>query len=261
MSLRRLIVLCVLVTSFTVPAVAGDVLLVIIDREHQRAYVPEGSVIPPGMAIRAEALPPMRGIDVSARRGTAREHVNFLDRILKRPSGPPLIFEYAPAERFTQMRQRYEAQRELRKRQGRTIVANDTLTCYPTYATDSQTGYFGTYYHGFTSTFCVQTGGCGVGNNCEWGFGAEGDSTDDDEWVYPYAAVYDQNNHFNCNHTAYGYESPVACSVTNTTQLLQVGCLNTVHTVAQLYTIEYLQNYEPWYLGFTFDVSYCTYFY
>lgn len=262
-SRSKLFVLFLLVASFALPVLANDVLLVIVDREHHRALVPEGSVIPAGMTIRVEAMPARgRTLEPSERHATQREHFSFMDKILKRPAGPPLVFEYAPVERFAQVRRQYEAQQARRQGTGRrTLVANANLTCYPIYATDSQTGYFGTYYNGFTSTFCSQTSGCGVGNNCEWGFGASGAYTDDDQWIYPYAAVYDQNNNFNCNHTAYGYESPVECSTTATTQLLQVGCLNTVHTVASLYVIEYLQNYDPYYLGFTFDVSYCTYFY
>lgn len=260
----RLAALSLLVASFALPLFAkNDVLLVIVDRQHQRAYIPEGSVVPPGMTIRVSALPPVRADEMEAatRHAGARGRVDFLDRLLRRPSGTPLVFEYAPAERFTQVRQRYEAQRRQRAEHGRTLIANDTLTCYPTYLTDSPSGYYGTYYHGFTSTFCQQTNGCGVGNYCEWGFGSEADSTDDDSYVYPYAAVYDQNNHFNCSHVAYGYESPIGCAVTNTTQLLQIGVLNVVHTVAQVYTIEYLQNYEPYYVGSWFDIDYGTYFY
>lgn len=261
MSSRRLFALSLLIASFALPVFARDVLLVIVDRQNLRAYIPEGSVIPPGMTIRVATLPPRTAAEMEdTRRVGARNHVNFLDQILKRPSGTPLVFEYAPAERFVQVRQRYEAESKQQAANSRTLITN-SLTCYPTYLTDSPTGYYGTYYHGFTSTFCQQSNGCGVGNYCEWGFGAEGNSTDDDSYVYPYASVYDQNNHFNCTHVAYGYESPMGCSVTNTTQLLQVGVLNVVHTVAQVYTIEYLENYEPYYLGSWFDVSYGTYFY
>src|SRR4026207_444257 len=51
-----------LVASFALPVLANDVLLVIVDREHHRAYVPEGSVIPAGMTIRVEALASSGGV-------------------------------------------------------------------------------------------------------------------------------------------------------------------------------------------------------
>jgi hypothetical protein len=262
MSSRRILALSLVIASFALPVLAKDVLLVIVDRQNQRAYIPEGSVIPQGMTIRAGALPPQTAAEIeTTRRAGARNRADFLDLILKRPSGTPLVFEYAPAERFTQVRQRYEAQHPQRPANGRTLVAN-YLSCSPAvYLTDSPRGYYGTYYHGFTSYFCSQTTPCNVNDYCEWGFIAEADSTDDDSYVYPYAAVYDQNNNYPCTHVAYGYESPLSCSASNTTQFRQVGFLNEVHTVAQVYTIEYLENYEPYYLGSWFDVGYGTFFY
>ncbi len=253
-----LLVLFLLIAGLPVAAFAREPLLVIIDLEQHCVYVPVGSVIPAGIAIRAEPLqdPFSRGVGL-------RRQSRLMESRIRKLSVPPLAIRYAPVERFAQLRQRYEAQQKAAERRNpRRLIAVDTdHDCFPFYASDSQTGVYGTYYNDFTSTFCQPTGTITSGNSYLWEFTASGAYTEDDEWVYPYAAVYDENNNFNCVYDAYGYTSPVECTASATTQLLQVGCLNTVTTMAQLYTIEYLQNYEPYYLGYVFSIEYCTYFY
>jgi hypothetical protein len=266
-SRRILLVLFLIAAGLPLAAATHEPLLVIIDLAHHRALVPEGSVIPFGMEFRAEPLQGRAGtLDPAERRGGPRLEGSVLTNSLHRTPAPPLKIEFAPAERFAQTRQRYEAQvakKLAARRNGRGMVAaaHTADDCFPTYAEDSNTGVYGTYYHTLTSTFCQQSSGITNYAYLDWSFTASGDYTDDDEYIDPYAYVGDDNNNFQCFQAAYGYTSPVECTASNHTQLLQVGCLNHVTSGALLYTIEYLNNYVPNYLGYNLSVTYCTYFY
>lgn len=262
MSTRRIVLvllLCLAAFPLVSHAATREPLLGIVDLANHRVLLPEGSVLPFNMEFRAERL---RG----PHRGIADRQKGVQIESLRTSLTLPLKVEYAPAERFVQVRQRYdqqEAKKAEARRNGRHLMpaTNTADHCFPTYFEDSETGYYGTYYNGFTSTFCQQSSGIQNYAFLDWSFTASGAYTDDDEWVYPYAYVWDNNNNFRCQYNAYGYVSPVECTASNHTQLLQVGCLNSVTTAAQLYTIEYLNNYEPYYLGYSFSLTYCTYFY
>jgi hypothetical protein len=264
-SARNLVVLLFVAVALPAAAATHEPLLVLVDLAHHRVLVPEGSVVPPNLTFRAERMQGRDPFDPSERRNGPRLEGSLLTANLRRTLTPPLAVAYAPAERFVQTRQRYEAQvrkaAERRNGHGLISVAHTADNCFPTYFEDSETGVYGTYYNGFTSTFCQQSSGIVNNAYLDWSFTASGAYTDDDEWVYPQVAVWDNNNHFRCVNTASGYTSPFECTASNNTQLRQVGCLNSVTTSGSLYTIEYLNNYEPNYLGYSFSLTYCTYFY
>ncbi|HEV7919512.1 MAG TPA: hypothetical protein VGR02_01850 [Thermoanaerobaculia bacterium] len=263
---RSLLVLSLLAAALPLAAATHEPLLVLIDLPNHRALVPEGSVVPPGMTFRAEPLQGRdRTLDPSERRSGPRLEGSLLTHNLRRLLTPPLTIEYAPAERFVQARQNYDMRvkkaAERRDGHGLISVAHTADNCFPTYIQDSKTGVYGTYYNGLTSTFCQQSSGIANYAYLDWSFTASGDYSDDDEYIDPYALVWDDNNHFRCVQYAVGYTSPVECTASNHTQLLQVGCLNTVSTSAVLYTIEYLSGYQPNYLAYVISTDYCTYFY
>ncbi len=243
------------------------VILVIADTQAGKAYIPEGTVLPPGLVVRAEvfqtdarAVGRGRGGRLEPRElGVEERHAYDRAAVARLKAGAPLVFEYAPAERFIAVRTSYEAQRAKR----RSPVQGDSShrTCYDTYIQQSNTGQYGTYYNGFTDTFCLPSSGLTVGGYYLWEFGATGDETDDDQWINPYVYVDDLNGNYECFNEAYGYTWPLSCSDGATTQWLQQGCLNTVDTGAVLYKIEYLPGYVENYLGFSFNVEHCTYFY
>ena len=259
--------LCLVVTLAAVAAHAEDhVLFVLVDVKQHRAYVPEGSVLPPGLAIRAEKTATRLGAGPFGELGrrTPGRLGSPATPALKRPAGPPFVFEYAPVERFEHARAQFEA----KKRSSPTsdggrlggVKASEDRICNYIYVTDVNTGVYGSYTNGFTALFC-RPSSTTPGNAYLWEFSAIGDYSDDDQFINPYAWIHDLNNHFNCYKEVYWSGDDASCTASATTTLLQSGCLNTVYTVGVLYIIEWLPGYEANYLGYSFYIDFCTFFY
>ena len=233
---RTWLFVCLLVAA--VPMLAADnLILVRVDRKANRAYIPEGPVLPQGLAIRAkkEPIAPVAlgrpGLQQS--KEIAPKRLNVKDT---------LIFEYAPAETFAGTRERYAAKLAREKNQ-RVIPHNHS--CGTVYLDDSAEGYYGTIYNGFSSTVCSPHGPLVNGNYYEWSYSADANYADDG-WV----AVWGANNNFNCDDNWPGYG--LSCTAASTVRWWWDS--NTITAAGSFSVIEYLQNYEPWYTGFSFEI-------
>jgi|GEM_PF-3205070 len=253
-----LVLLGCLVLGLPVTASAGDrVLYVLVDAQHQRAYVPEGTVLPPGLKIRAEPLhfqtPSLMDGPLfhAPHRGAAAKHL----------TSAPLVFEYAPSERFEVARQHYLAKHPA-STSGSHRAEPATDDCFDVYVSDSQVGAYDTYYDGLTSRVCVPSGTLYVGYSYTWTFTVTGDYSDDDFRIDPYVGISDNDNNFNCFHAITWGESGPTCSASATTQVTNTYCVNTVYTFGLLYKIEYTNDpYHDNYYGFVLEVDWCTAFY
>ena len=240
-------------------AQAGNrVLYVVVDPAAHRAYVPEGTVLPEGLRIRASAVESrestaMPEIDRSFRNGLAKS----LNAKRSPSAVAPLIFEYASAERFEAARRQYEATHHTSGGLGHPAPNYDY--CYDVYVTQQNTGIYDTYTNSLTSTFCANYNTV-VGYSYPWSFTVTGDWTDKDNRIDPGVGIYDDNNNFNCYH-AYNYDY-LSCNATATTVWTNTGCTNHVHAWGLLYKIEYTNDpYHDNYLGFELDIDNCTTFY
>ena len=261
---RSFLALCLLFAALPLLAHEQRTMIpVLVDAEANRAYIPEGTVLPVQMNFRFEKfrlneteIAQLRA-DRDGGKGNVRTVRGDRAATARLKAKPPLILQFAPAERFVQMRRNYEAQAAKR----RPVVRTDSghLQCFDFYVEDSAQGQYHEYSTGFTSVFCKQpTTYPGYVNY--WEFHAIGGYSDDDQYIDPYAFVDDDNNNFGC-FDLYSWPGDGACTATNSTLLLQQGCLNDVDTGSLQYIIEYLPGYVENYLGFNFLVDYCTYFY
>ena len=240
------------------------VILVLVDLKANRAYIPEGTVLPPlqfnvrmeKTRLDRETFMQLRG-DRDGGKGRVRERGAALSARARLKARPPLQIEYAPAERFVAMRRGYEAQLARRPR----VQTDSHQTCFDTYVSDTEAGVYNNYTNGFTSTFCQPSSGITVGVANNWEFRATADYSDDDQWINPYVWIDDQNGNFYCFDEMYYSGDLGQCSASASTVLLQQGCLNDVDTVGLQYYIEYLPGYVENYIGYNFVVDYCTYFY
>ena len=238
---------------------ANRVIYVVVDPAAHRAYVPEGTVLPEGLQIRATALAArepaaLPEIDRSFRLEFARR----MNAKRSEATTAPLIFEYAPAERFETARQRYEAKHHTPSVAGRPVTTSDY--CTDVYVTQQNTGVYDTYTDGITSTFCGNYNTV-VGYPYSWSYTVTGDYTFKDNSIDPGVGIYDLNNNFNCYHE-YQYDT-LQCTATNTTVFTNTACTNHVHAWGLLYVIEYTneQYGHDNYLAFWIDIDNCTTFY
>ena len=239
-------------------AQANNVLFVVVDAKANRAYVPEGSVLPHGLQIRAERADAPSIMDrPDWRRGLALPLRPALAQ--KRITAPAMVFEYAPAERFAEARRQYEAQHGPSSSR---IKATDDRYCLDVYVTQQNTGIYGTYTNGLTATFCGPYNTV-VGNAYLWEYIVTGDYSDDDIYINPYVGISDDNNHYNC-YDEYYYSGDLGqCTASNTTVWTNTGCTDNVYLYGQLYVIEYMPQdpYHDSYVGFNLQVTFCTTFY
>src|SRR5688572_7434330 len=247
MSVKRMLLLvCLFAAVLPLAAHERQVLLVLVDLEAGRAYVPEGSVIPAGMNVRAgkenvdratfeRARASVKGGQADARERNARRAVKA-----RLHAKPPLVFEYAPAERFVEARKGYEAQAAKRPR----VQSDSHQTCFDTYVSDTKPGYYSSgYTNGFTSTFCQPSTGLLLNQVNNWEFRATADYSDDDQWIYPNVWIDDQNGNFFCYDEIQFSGDLGQCSAAASTVLTSSGCKNDVDTMGTEYYIEYLNNY------------------
>jgi hypothetical protein len=248
------LVVCLVVIGLPIAAHASNrVIFVLVDAKENRAYIPEGTVLPPGLHIRANrALIGPGGIFMD---DTAGRHLQrTLSPKRERLNAPPLVFEYAPAERFEAARARYYAKHPETGRQPQT----ETDVCNEVDVSDSRTGAYDTYYDSFASVACVPSGTLYVNNYYTWTFTATGEYSDDDERIDPYVGISDLNNNFNCYHPITSYEGYPTCNASATTQFTNTACTNTVYTYGLLYKIEYTNDpYHDNYYGFNLEVDWC----
>jgi hypothetical protein len=226
-----------------VPLVAGDeqVIFVRIDTAAKRAYIPEGTVLPERVVLRASKSPveqeTIRDATISERSVPRREAP--VRRLTEKDT---LIFEYAPAENFRGMQARYAAR--VSKGPSR-VRTEDDRYCTTIYMEDTGEGVYGTYSNGFTARGCRPAGALTSGQYYLFDYTATAD-VGDDGYVY----VSDANGNFNCMDTWPGYG--LSCTDENTTQYW-VGFSNTITMAGSFSIIEYLDNYEPNYIGFSFE--------
>jgi len=255
-----LLFVCLLVSvGFAVAAQAANrVIYVLVDSTANRAYVPEGTVLPDGLTIRARQLFAADGdsiLDRSLRGkmlfGAKREH------LLRTP---PLVFEYAPAAKFETMRAQYEA-KHAGAGPGPHKAQPASDYCYDVYASQDNTGLYGTYTDGITSTFCGWNNTV-VGYSYSWSFTVTGDWSDVDNRIGPGVGINDANSNFYC-YDPYSYQGDTGqCTATATTVWTNTACTNHVHAWGLLYKIEYTNDpYVDNYLGFELDIDNCTTFY
>jgi hypothetical protein len=246
--------------GFASAARANHVVYVLVDAAANRAYIPEGTVLPPGLQIRARsvgAVDPaaLPEIDRSFRRSFAKamgvKHGEL--------PAAPLVFEYAPAARFAAMQKQYETKHP--SASGGLHAAPLSDYCWDVYASQENTGIYGTYTDGITLTFCANYNTV-VGYAYPWSFTVTGDFSDKDSRIDPAVGIYDLNNNFNC-YDAYQYSGDLGqCTASNTTVWTNSGCTNHVHGWGLLYVIEYTNDpYHDNYLGFELDIDICTTFY
>lgn len=267
MSGRRIaLFVCLMLLALPLLAHEKKVILVLVDHENNRAYIPEGTVLPAHvtMNVRAER----RVLDASevaqlradrdGGRGVARAPRLEKAAMARLKTKAPLVLQYLPEARFADARRNYEAQQAKLPRSP--VQADSHMQCFDTYVSNYASGLQWTYYNGFTSTFCQSAHGISVGYSNPWEFRATGDYSDVDSTISPFVYVDDQNNNFQCMDY-FAWPGDGSCSTANNTVLLQQGCLNDVDTGSQQYVIEYGNNYEPYYVGWGFLVDYCTYFY
>jgi hypothetical protein len=251
---RTSLFVCLLAAGFPIVAHAHDAILVIADPANNRAYIPEGTILPPGLEVRAQRTGIRRLVN-----GKVERPIDLSAQGFKRLTTPPLVFEYAPAERFDEVRKRYEAQQVARRSPRVKATSHDGDACQHFYVSGSNTGVYGTYTNGFTSSYCPPPGGGQrvVGQSYLWQFVAIGDYSDDDQYISPYVAIGDNNGNFSCfNDTVF------SCTASATTPWSGYFCQNTVYTSAVLYVIEYApQNQYDYYVGWNFQINHCTGFY
>src|ERR1043165_9538019 len=96
---RSYFVLLLVVAAFALPSLARDrePLIGIVDLQHHRVLLPEGSVVAFGMEFRAQPLRGPNRMDPSERRPGARVDSSAMTSIMQRTNlTPPLAVEYAP---------------------------------------------------------------------------------------------------------------------------------------------------------------------
>src|SRR5687768_8640494 len=169
--MKRIVLLASLLLA-ALPLLAHEerkVILVLVDTVANRAYIPEGTVLPPHVDFNirmekfrlydAEVAQLRAGRDGG--KGNARTVRSGKGAIARLKAKPPLALHYAPAEQFVEVRKGYEAQAA--KRRSRVQAESSHQNCYDIYVQDDNSGMQGWYYNGFTSTFCSQSSGTQVG--------------------------------------------------------------------------------------------------
>lgn len=247
-----LLFVSLLVAGLPLAAQAADnVIFVLFDAKQHRAYIPEGTVLPQGLQLRAERI----GAERAAPRGP-RTMLRMITPTPKtRIAAPPLVFEYAPAARFEQARKQYEARNPSRPSR---IKAHEDRACTDVYVTASNTGIYGTYSDGLTGRFCAPTTTV-TGNSYLWEFFVIGDYSDDDFRINPYVSIGDIDGNFTC-YDEYLYSGDTgSCGASAVTQKTGYFCQDTVTAFGQLYVIEYTNDpYHDNYLGFNLEIDFCT---
>lgn len=256
---RTWLFVCLLIAALPLAAHERKVTLVMIDVEANRAYIPEGTVLPPGLSLRTEKTVLDRETFEVLRANASREG-RAMQRATKTrlEAKPPLIFEYAPADRFDAIRKNYEAY--VAKRRSR-VQTNSHQFCWDTYSEATQQGVYGQYAAAFVSTYCWPSSSTVVGQAYEHEFRAEGEYSDKDWTISPRVWVDDLNGNFNC-YDEWDYPGDTGqCSASATTVLGNTSCLNEIDVGSLQYVIEYLDGYIENYLGFNFLHQYCVQFY
>lgn len=251
-TLRNILTLVLMVCAMPVFAQYGrGKIEIVIDANAHRAYVPFGTILPPGLKVHAAARM-FRG-----------RHEPLLNRqALSEPSSPnlaegrsllraqpPLVFEYAPESRFEESRKHHPAV-AIAATGDRLKIVPLTQYCWVASVTLEAEGQYGPYIASFDSTFC--SSGPQPGQSGTQDFTA---------YTYPanetWASVGDDLGNYTCFNQPYGY-SAASCTASHTS-ILQLSCANTVYSTGFARRYEWLDYdiYNP--IDFYFDVEYCLY--
>jgi hypothetical protein len=240
------VITALLAAFLTLPVTAG-VLEISIDLDRGVAYVPAGTVLPPGMTVRAAATRQVDWMDEPM----LRNHPRFFEmrqRAHRRPA--PLRIEYADDSRFVGLRAHFGS--ELADKKARFSARPNSQSCYDTYYDATVDTWYTGY---FKSTFCFDSPGLQVGQYGTWAFGSQAWGGADAE-----AYVSDDNNNYNCSNQSLGYGT-ASCSDSAYTQLHNVGnCRNVVVTGGTTTFWEYLSEYEIAYHIVSAYIDYCNFF-
>ena len=244
--LRQIIfVACAVLTtvgaqSQTYPSAPSGRTEILADLTAHRAYIPFGTVLPPGLEVRVKASRASGAFINWKRRSVVEKRLSEEE---------PLIFEYAPESRFE----------EARKHKPRNLVAQsqrlipkvlDARICYPVSLETTAEGVAGTYYAWFDFNQCTNDP-----------FPQNGILTDDyTAYTYPQdeteAWVYDDRGHYSCSGTSDGYNS-ASCTVSYTGHFAYPITCNHVVAGGHARHIEWLDNYVPNFVDFFFEVRAC----
>jgi hypothetical protein len=212
---------------------------ILADITAHRAYIPFGTVLPPGLEVRVKVSRTSGALN-SRRRSVVEKQV---------ADEQPLVFEYAPESRFEEARKHNPRNLVTRSQQLRPKTLDDRI-CYPISLETTAEGVAGTYYAWFDFNQCT--------NNP---FPQNGILTDDyTAYTYPedetQAQINDDRGHYACWDTSNGYSS-TSCNVSYTGHFTNPITCNHVIATGYARHIEWLDNYVPNYLGFFFDVRAC----
>lgn len=222
---------------------------ILVDLKANRAYIPLGTILPPGLEVRAGVrrsssitadlpLTAEKSLDEQSQRESVAGGV-------PQPSTSILVFEYAPEARFEasrKYRRELETTRSLQLR-----PAPLTRDCYPITTTVEAEGIAGTYYEIFDSTGCSEI--------------VSGYTIADDWTLYTYpqdetaAYIFDDRGHFSCSDTPYGYQS-ASCTTAYTGTIHFSPPFNRLHMIGFARHVEWMDDYVPNYVDFFFDMTF-----
>ena len=254
--IRRRIALCACLLFAVVPMLASEnLILVRIDAKAKRAYIPEGTILPGRLLLRAAKVRlapvehPAGDPDVLPNGPSLLRQSNAVRRLpMKRLAAEDtLVFEYAPSATFDGMRAHYAARAPKNKSR---LQTDHDRSCSTIYMQDESEGLYGTYYAGFESTACSPAHGPFIPYNYYlYDFTATGYWADEG-FVY----VNDLNDNYDCQDS-YPDSGTLTCTGS---EVAQYWGSNTVETGGSFSYIEYQANYEPWYVGFYFESTWYT---
>jgi hypothetical protein len=249
--MRRTLLFLLVVVAVPLFAHERKVFHVIVDPAANRAYIPEGTVLPAGMQLRASVkVMPVDGFALQRPRAGERvfeaKKQSAMTRQLR-----PLVFEYAPAERFNEVRARVEQRRRESGRDAGADSHNGGCATYHFYI--DGTGMHGTYTTEFIALDCdpgVRT----VGQYGWWTYGAMA-AAEDDGYVF----VFDDNGNYVCDDSGGGYRTR-SCEAESYQQWAGAP-VNNIHFGWHTALIEWLEGYQPNYVWFNLEASVYRYHY
>lgn len=254
--IRRRMALFVCLLFAALPTFASEnLILVRIDMKAKRAYIPEGTILPGRVLLRAAKVRLPRGERPADDRDALSDGRSVLLRSnavrrlpMKRLTAEDtLVFEYAPSATFDAMRAHYAARAP---KKNSPVQATHERSCTTIYMQDESEGLYGTYYAGFEATGCSPAHGPFIPYNYYlYDFTATGYWADEG-FVY----VDDLNDNYDCQDD-YPDSGTLTCTGS---ELAQYWGSNTVELGGSFSYIEYQANYEPWYVGFYFESTWYT---
>ena len=225
---------------------------IVVDLNAHRAYVPYGTVLPPGMQVRvARAVRRQHAklFDAEAIESSSLPKITEGKSILRAQA--PLVFEYAPESRFEESRKHARGANATTGGGGRLRIVPLSRYCSVTTVSVESDGQYGPEYALFDSTFCFTTG-IQPGQSDTQDFTAY-TYAQDETWAH----VTDDLGNYQCFNAPNGY-SVAQCTASHTS-VLQTHCVNSVYSEGFARHYEWQDNWIFSPVDFFFSVSYCLY--